>query len=66
MVTGEGRILHADRLLMLFAADVLTRNPGSMVIYDVTFTGQLSGPLPRHCGRPWRGQRRDLTPNEER
>ena len=52
VVTGEGRIIHADRLLMLFAADVLMRNPGAMVIYDVKCTGQLSDHVLRNGGSP--------------
>ena len=39
VVTAEGRLIHADRLLMLFAADVLMRNPGAQVIYDVKCSG---------------------------
>ena len=49
VVTGEGRIIYADRLLMLFAADVLMRNPGAMVIYDVKCTGKLSD----HAAQRW-------------
>ncbi|WMJ71465.1 phosphomannomutase/phosphoglucomutase [Stenotrophomonas sp. 24(2023)] len=52
VVTGEGRIIHADRLLMLFAADVLMRNPGAMVLYDVKCTGRLSDHVLRHGGSP--------------
>ena len=52
MVTGEGRIIYADRLLMLFAADVLMRNPGAMVIYDVKCTGKLSDHVLRNGGSP--------------
>lgn len=42
VVTREGRIIHADRLLMLFASDVLQRNPGALIIYDINCTGRLS------------------------
>ena len=35
VVTKDGEIIYPDRQLMLFAADVLTRNPGAMIIYDV-------------------------------
>ncbi|KUJ03455.1 phosphomannomutase, partial [Stenotrophomonas maltophilia] len=52
VVTGEGRIIYADRLLMLFAADVLMRNPGAMVIYDVKCTGKLSDHVLRNGGSP--------------
>lgn len=52
VVTAEGRIVYADHLLMLFAADVLMRNPGAMVIYDVKCTGKLSDHVLRNGGSP--------------
>ncbi len=52
VVTKEGRIIYADRLLMLFAADVLMRNPGALVIYDVKCSGKLSDYVLRNGGSP--------------
>ncbi len=52
VVTKDGRIVFADRLLMLFAADVLMRNPGALVIYDVKCTGSLSDYILRNGGSP--------------
>src|SRR5690606_14089559 len=52
VVTREGRIVYADRLLMLYAADVLQRNPGALVIYDVKCTGRLSDYILRNGGSP--------------
>ncbi|WP_172675114.1 phosphomannomutase/phosphoglucomutase, partial [Stenotrophomonas pictorum] len=52
VVTRDGKVIYADRLLMLFAADVLMRNPGAMVIYDVKCTGKLSDYILRHGGSP--------------
>jgi len=52
VVTREGRIIHPDRLLMLFASDVLQRNPGALVIYDVKCTGKLSDWILRNGGSP--------------
>ena len=52
VVTKEGRIIFPDRLLMLFAADVLQRNPGALVIYDVKCTGKLSDYILRNGGSP--------------
>lgn len=52
VVTAEGRLIHADRLLMLFAADVLMRNPGAQVIYDVKCSGKLSDFVLRNGGSP--------------
>ncbi len=52
VVTRDGQNIFPDRLLMLFAADVLERNPGALVIYDVKCTGRLPGYILRHGGSP--------------
>ncbi|MBD9480255.1 phosphomannomutase/phosphoglucomutase [Pseudoxanthomonas sp. PXM02] len=52
VVTKEGAIIFPDRLLMLFAADVLERNPGALIIYDVKCTGKMQGWVLRHGGTP--------------
>ncbi|MGH8026974.1 MAG: phosphomannomutase/phosphoglucomutase [Pseudoxanthomonas sp.] len=52
VVTKEGEIIFPDRMLMLFAADVLERNPGALVIYDVKCTGKLQGWILSHGGTP--------------
>lgn len=52
VVTADGEIIFADRLLMLFAQDVLMRNPGAAVIYDVKSTGRLSDVVLSNGGSP--------------
>lgn len=52
VVTKEGEMIFPDRLLMLFAADVLERNPGAQIIFDVKCTGKLLGWILRHGGTP--------------
>ena len=52
VVTHSGEIIYPDRLLMLFAADVLERNPGACIVYDVKCTGHLAGHILRHGGSP--------------
>ena len=52
VVTRDGEIIYPDRLLMLFAADVLERNPGAVIVYDVKCTGRLPGHILRHGGSP--------------
>jgi phosphomannomutase/phosphoglucomutase len=52
VVTKDGHNIFPDRLLMLFAQDVLERNPGAMIIYDVKCTGRLPGHILRHGGSP--------------
>jgi len=52
VVTGAGEMVFPDRQLMLFAADVLARNPGAQIIYDVKCTRLLAPWIERHGGRP--------------
>jgi phosphomannomutase/phosphoglucomutase len=52
VVTKAGRIIFPDRQLMLYAKDVLSRNPGAEVIYDVKCTRLLAPWIERHGGRP--------------
>ena len=56
VVTREGEIIYPDRLLMLFARDVLSRQPGATIIYDVKCTGHLKGQVLEAGGSPlmWR------------
>ena len=49
VVTKDSQIIYPDRQLMLFARDVLTRNPGASVIYDVKCTQRLA-PAIREAG----------------
>ncbi len=52
VVTRDGENIYADRLLMLFAADVLERNPGAVIVYDVKCTGRLPSHILRNGGSP--------------
>ena len=52
VVTASGEIIFPDRLLMLFAKDVLTRNPGATIIYDVKCTGKLQSLILQAGGSP--------------
>ena len=52
VVTKEGHIIYPDRQLMLYAADVLTREPGATIIYDVKCTRNLGPWIARHGGKP--------------
>jgi phosphomannomutase/phosphoglucomutase len=52
VVTRDGENIYPDRLLMLFASDVLERNPGAVIVYDVKCTGRLPGHILRHGGSP--------------
>lgn len=52
VVTKDGQIIYADRLLMLFAADVLSRNAGGKIIFDVKCTRNLAPWIEQHGGKP--------------
>ncbi len=52
IVTKDGRIIFPDRQLMLFAADVLSRNPGAEIIFDVKSTRKLFGWIRERGGKP--------------
>jgi phosphomannomutase/phosphoglucomutase len=52
VVTKAGKIIFPDRQLMLFAADVLSRNPGAQIIFDVKSTRNLFPWIRKHGGEP--------------
>jgi phosphomannomutase/phosphoglucomutase len=52
VVTKDGNIIYPDRQLMLFAADVLARNPGAEIIFDVKSTRNLFSWIREHGGKP--------------
>lgn len=52
VVTDRGEIVYPDRLLMLFARDVVGRNPGADVIYDVKCSRHLNSIVAEYGGRP--------------
>ena len=52
VVTGSGRIVRSDILLMIFAQDVVSRNPGTDVVFDVKCSRNLTEVITRHGGRP--------------
>ena len=52
VITEQGNMIFADRLLMLFAQDVLSRNPGAEVIYDVKCTRHVAAQVRSHGGQP--------------
>jgi phosphomannomutase/phosphoglucomutase len=56
VVTKQGEVIFPDRQLMLLAAEVLERQPGATIIYDVKCTRNLDGWIRAHGGVPmmWR------------
>ena len=52
VVTKDGQIIFPDRQMMLFSKDVLSRNPGAEILYDVKCTRHLGPWIEQHGGRP--------------
>jgi len=52
VVTRDGHIIYPDRQLMMFAEDVLSRNPGAQIIYDVKSTRNLAPWITARKGIP--------------
>ncbi|MQT43812.1 phosphomannomutase/phosphoglucomutase [Pseudomonas sp. FSL R10-2172] len=52
VVTNTGTMVFPDRLLMLFAQDVLERNPNAEIIFDVKCTRRLTPLIKEYGGRP--------------
>jgi phosphomannomutase/phosphoglucomutase len=52
VVTRDGSIVRNDQLLMLFTEDVVSRNPGADVIFDIKCTRELAQLVTRSGGRP--------------
>jgi phosphomannomutase/phosphoglucomutase len=52
VVTEKGEIIAADRMLMLFAIDFLSRHPGITIPYDVKCTRHLADQITKHGGVP--------------
>lgn len=52
VVTNTGDAIAADRLLMFFALDILTRHPRAVIPYDVKCTRHLATQIAAHGGQP--------------
>jgi len=56
VITPSGTLIYPDHLLMAFAEDMLSRNRGARVIFDVKCTGNLTRVIEEAGGTPemWR------------
>lgn len=52
VVSNKGKIIWADRLMMLYAKDLLVRTPGADIIFDVKCSRNLSTLISELGGRP--------------
>lgn len=52
LVTNRGEIIWPDRLMMLFSQDLLSRSPGSRIIFDVKCSKHLGERIRQFGGEP--------------
>lgn len=52
IVTPDANIIWADRQMMLYARDVLSRNPGAKIIFDIKCTTNLPKVIQQAGGEP--------------
>ncbi len=52
VIDSKGKIIWADRQMMLFAKDVLSMKPGAEIIFDVKCSRHLAEQIVKHGGRP--------------
>ncbi len=52
VITSSGHIIWPDRLMMLFAKDILSRHPGGKIVFDVKCSYHLPAIIEAHHGVP--------------
>ena len=52
VISSDGNVIWPDRLLMLFASDVLSRNAGAQIIFDIKCTSNLTKVIWEKGGEP--------------
>ncbi len=56
VVDKDGNIVWADRQMMLYAKDILSRNPASPIVFDVKCTQNLAKVIDAAGGKPMMGK----------
>lgn len=56
VIASDGTMIWPDRLMMLFAEDVLLRNPGAIIVFDVKSSAKLAQVIQEKGGRPLMSQ----------
>ena len=52
VISGRGRIVWPDQLMMIFARDILARRPASDIVFDVKSSSRLADIIRLHNGNP--------------
>ncbi len=51
VITPQGKIIYPDRVMMLFAEDIISRNPGAEIIFDVKCSRLLANVIREAGGK---------------
>ena len=52
LIDNKGKVIWADRQMILYARDVISRNSGAKIIYDVKCSSLLPQDISKHGGEP--------------
>lgn len=52
VISGRGRIVWPDQLMMIFARDILSRQPDADIVFDVKSSSRLADIIQLHKGNP--------------
>ena len=52
LIDNKGNVIWADRQMILYARDVISRNSGAKIIYDVKCSSLLPQEISKHGGEP--------------
>jgi phosphomannomutase/phosphoglucomutase len=52
VVDNEGKIIWGDQLMVIFSRDILSRNPGARIIFEVKCSQNLEQDIRKHGGQP--------------
>ena len=52
LIDNQGGVIWADRQMILYARDILERNPGGKIVFDVKCSSRLPEDIAKHGGEP--------------
>ncbi len=52
LIDNKGNVIWADRQMILYSRDILSRNPGAKIVFDVKCSSLLPKDISEHGGEP--------------
>ncbi|WP_428087451.1 phosphomannomutase/phosphoglucomutase [Candidatus Thioglobus sp.] len=52
LIDNKGNVIWADRQMILYSRDILSRNPGAKIVFDVKCSSLLPKDISQHGGEP--------------